>query len=256
MESWIICLLHQAFVYLCVSPVNFVIKSFFVLPSLCTYRLDCVEHNHILTELLCITPKDTLKHRVLLHFINLLHLQGKVKTKQLIALYLKINYMLTTGQNVKSLKLPLIQTFCCVKKIQKSSGSLSWSDTDWLSHSTITSFFCKRENDRQWCLNSSLKVYYTEPGTDCRFINRTEEKEMLFKHLTSVSFLFCWIDPTNNIHGLAVAMVSLHSSAVVIGCWGNCDRQGRAWMGSSLWPLHLYLFILGGLWINNHAKYS
>lgn len=92
---------------------------FFVPPSLCAYRVDCAEmcpvHNHILTELLCITSKDTLKHQLLLHLINLLHLQGKVKTKQLIALHLKINYIMTTGQNVKSLKLPLIQMFCYVK---------------------------------------------------------------------------------------------------------------------------------------------
>lgn len=99
-------------------------KEFFVPPSLCAYRIDCAEmcllHNHILTEFLHLTPKDTLKHRVLLHLINLLHLQGKEKTKQLIALHLKVNYVMTSGQNVKSFKQPLIQKFCYVKKIQKA----------------------------------------------------------------------------------------------------------------------------------------
>lgn len=81
---------------------------------------------------------------------------------------------------------------------------------------------------------------------------------MLFKHLTSVSFLCHWIDPASNIHGLAVAMVSLHSIAMVIGCWGDYDRQGSAWIGSSLWPSQsvVYLFLFGGLWINSHNKES
>lgn len=30
-------------------------------------------------------------------------------------------------------------------------------------------------------------------------------------------------------------MVPPHSSTVVIGCWGNCDRQESAWIGSFLW---------------------
>lgn len=51
----------------------------------------CEALNHILTELLCITPKDTLKYRVLLHLINLLNLEGKEYIKQLIALHLKVN---------------------------------------------------------------------------------------------------------------------------------------------------------------------
>lgn len=50
----------------------------------------CARLKHILTEL-CITPKDTLKHRGLLHLINLLNLQEKEHTKQLIALQLKGN---------------------------------------------------------------------------------------------------------------------------------------------------------------------
>lgn len=126
-------------------------KEFFVPSSLCAYRIDCVEmcpvHNHILTELLCITPKDTLKHRVLLHLINLLHLQGKVKTKQLIALHLKINYVMTTGQNVKSLKLPLTQMFLYFKKIQKAEFfmllllSVGLAQTDF--HTQQSQFFCE-----------------------------------------------------------------------------------------------------------------
>lgn len=81
-----------------------------------------------------------------MHLINLLHLQGKEKTKQLIALHLKINYVMTTGQNVNSLKLPLIQMSCYFKKIQKAEFfmlldlSLGQARTDF--HTQQSWLFC------------------------------------------------------------------------------------------------------------------
>lgn len=106
---------------------------------------------------------------------------------------------MTTGQNVKSLKLPSIQMLCYVKKMQKAELFMLLVllvGLARLSHSAIRFFFLffveivmqlffynhevrteesllsadmwrhKRENDGERLITTSLKVYYTEPFTD------------------------------------------------------------------------------------------
>ncbi len=142
----------------------------------------------------------------------------------------------------------------------------------------------EREKDRQtiqwnfkqnigtlWAASSQWAIKTVSIWAHSRFINRLTVKSPQLSgsfgscidsvgffslNLTSVSFLFHSIDPANNIQGLTVAMVSLDSSAMVIGCWGNYGRLGAVWIGSLLWPWQnvLYSYLLWGPWLDSHSK--